>query len=181
MDLTLIVGPMKSGKSFELISHFAPLKYTNIPFVLYQPMKNKRDNQIWSRNGVEISAKKVDSLSDALKGNFQVVGIDEIHMFDPSEAFIIEQLLKNGVKVVASGLDVDYRGRMFEIIKNLLEMGPMKVKHKRAVCELCKKPVAAHTQILNKGVPVTDELPPVVPDDGTYEYRAVCRNCFIKK
>jgi thymidine kinase len=181
MDLTLIVGPMKSGKSFDLISYFAPLKYTDIPFMLYQPLKNQRDSQIWSRNGVEMNAKKVHSLAEALESNFQVIGVDEFHMFEPAEVDVIEKLLRKGVKVVVSGLDTDYQGRMFEIIKRLLELGPKEVRHKRAVCEICKKPAAVHTQILSQGVPMTDNLPPVVPDDGTYEYKSVCRGCFVKK
>ena len=89
MELTLILGPMKSGKSFELISYFMPLKYTDIPFALYQSMKNIRSENIWSRNGVSLEAKKVDTLAEILESNLKIVGIDEIHMFNEKEAEII--------------------------------------------------------------------------------------------
>ena len=115
MDLTLILGPMKSGKSFDLISYFAPLKYTDIPHVLYQSNRNVRDEHISSRNGVIIEAKKVGALADALDKNFSVVGIDELHMFDPKEVAVVAELLNRGVKVVAAGLDLDYKGKMFDI------------------------------------------------------------------
>ena len=82
MELTLILGPMKSGKSFDLISHFAPLKYTNIPFALYQSAKNVRDAEIWSRNGISLEAKKVHDLSETLASCAKVIGIDEVHMFE---------------------------------------------------------------------------------------------------
>ena len=36
MELTLILGPMKSGKSFEFISYFMSLEKENIPFKLYR-------------------------------------------------------------------------------------------------------------------------------------------------
>ena len=180
MDLTLILGPMKSGKSFDLISYFAPLKYTDIPHILYQSARNVRDEHISSRNGVIIESKKVNSLADALENNFAVVGIDELHMFDPADVAVVAELLKRGVKVVAAGLDTDYRGRMFEVIRGLLELGPKEVKHKRAVCELCRQPIAVYSQVFNKGLPITGGMPPVIPDDGTFTYQPVCRNCFVK-
>jgi thymidine kinase len=172
---------MKSGKSFELISYFAPLKYTDIPYALYQSARNPRDENISSRNGVILEAKKISSLQVALDSDLQIVGIDELHMFEPEEVTIVDKLLKKGVKVIASGLDTDYRGKMFAVIKNLLELGPKEVRYKRAVCDLCKKPNAVYSQVLNKGVPIVEGMPSVLPDDGTYTYLAVCRDCFVKK
>lgn len=179
MDLTLILGPMKSGKSFDLISHFAPLKYTDIPFVLYQSARNVRDEHISSRNGVVISAEKVSSLAEALDKNFAVVGIDELHMFDPKDVSVIAELLNRGVKVVGAGLDIDYQGKMFDIVRALLELGPKEVKYKRAVCEICRQPNAVYSQVFNNGVPLTGGMPSVIPDDGTFTYQPVCRNCFV--
>jgi len=179
MDLTLILGPMKSGKSFELISHFAPLKYTNIPFILYQPEKNVRDTHIQSRNGVGIEAKKVSTLREALNGSYGVVGIDEANMFDENEADVIETLLKKGTRVIVSSLDMDHQGRLFGIVRRLLELGPKEVRYRRAVCEVCKTPNAVHTQVFKNGAPVTEEVPSVIPDDGTFEYKPVCRGCFV--
>lgn len=68
-------------------------------------------------------------------------------MFKEKDIDILEKLLKRGVKIIASGLDTDYRGKMFSVIKRLLELGPKEVKYKRAVCEVCKKPDAVYTQV----------------------------------
>lgn len=182
MNLTLILGPMKSGKSFELISRFAHLKYTEIPFGLFNSSRNVRDKQVSSRNGgLELVAKKVKSLSEIKAKKFKIIGIDEIHMFDERDVPAIEQFLKQGTEVVVSGLDTDYRGRMFGIIGRLLELGPKKVIYRRAVCEKCHLPKATHTQILKNNKPVLVGLPPVVPEDGTYAYQPLCRSCFIRK
>jgi thymidine kinase len=180
MDLTLILGPMKSGKSYDLISFFAPLKYTTIPFALYQSARNVRDEHISSRNGVVIEAKKVPDLQEALQENYKVVGVDETHMFSLEDVFVVEELLKRGVKVVVSGLDLDYRGKMFDIVKGFLELGPKEVRYRRAVCEVCKSPEAIYTQVSHNGIPVISGMPSVIPDDGTYGYQAVCRLCFVK-
>lgn len=181
MDLTLILGPMKSGKSFDLISYFAPLKYTDISHVLYQSSRNIRDKHISSRNGVVIEAKKIDTVKDVLDKDFSVVGLDELHMFDPKDVSAIAELLNKGVKVVAAGLDMDYRGKMFDVIKGLLELGPKEVKYRRAVCEVCRQLTAVYSQVFNKGVPITEGMPPVIPDDGTFTYQPVCRNCFVSR
>jgi thymidine kinase len=181
MELILILGPMKSGKSFELISYFMPLQYTDISFGLYQSSKNVRNENIWSRDGLSLVAEKIDDLSKIAEKDLKIIGIDEIHMFNEKNIGIIEDLLKKETKIIVSGLDTDYKGEMFPVIRKLLSFGPKEVKYKRAVCEICKNPDAVYTQIYKNSVPVLDGLPPVVPDDGRYFYKPVCRNCFIKK
>ena len=181
MDLTLILGPMKSGKSFDLISFFAPLQYTDIPFTLYQSARNVRDEQIYSRNGIGLKAQKVASLQELLPATSQIIGIDEVHMFDPSEVVYIEKLLDQGIKVIASGLDLDYQGNMFETTRRLLELSPKEVRYRRAVCERCKSPEAIYSQVLRDSIPLTEGMPPMIPEDGTFSYQATCRKCFIKK
>lgn len=182
MNLTLILGPMKSGKSFELISRFAHLTYAQIPFALFNSSRNVRDKNVFSRNGgLELEAKKVDSLSEIKADGLTIIGIDEVHMFNEQDAAVVERFLKQGIEVVVSGLDNDYRGRMFGIVHRLLELGPREVKYKRAVCESCKIPEAVYTQIIKDDKPLLDGLEAVVPEDGNYIYRPVCRNCFVKK
>lgn len=179
-DLTLILGPMKSGKSFDLISHFAPLAYTDIAYALFQNARHTRDATVWSRNGISMEAERVQSLSDILPGIYDVIGIDEAHMFPPDDTDIVKNALLQGCTVVVSGLDMDYRGRMFNIVQRLMELGPSDVRYRRAVCEVCRKPNAIHTQVYHNGYPVVEGLPSVLPEDGTYVYRPVCRQCFVQ-
>ncbi len=181
MELTLILGPMKSGKSFDLISYFAPLKYTKKKYGLFQSARNVRDGQIESRNGVLLEAKKVSSFEEILNEDYEVIGIDEIHMFEPSEYANIKKIIHKGIKVIVAGLDMDYKGELFEIVKKLLELGPIEVKYRRAVCEDCFDHSAVYTQVYENDSPITYGMPPVIPDDGTYTYAPVCRHCFVAK
>ncbi|OGF25011.1 hypothetical protein A2331_00480 [Candidatus Falkowbacteria bacterium RIFOXYB2_FULL_34_18] len=180
MKLTLILGPMKSGKSFELINYFAPLKYTKQNFALFHPASNVRDEQINSRNGVYIESVKIQTIKNLIDGDYSIIGIDEIHMFPESEAEFIEQLLKKGTEIIISGLDMDHAGRLFPIVQKLMEMGPAEIKMKKAVCELCQDHNATYTQVLYNNEPIAKNLPPSIPDDGTFTYKPVCRKCFIK-
>ncbi len=181
MSLTLILGPMKSGKSYELISFFAPLTYTKLKFGLYQSVHNVRDSFLTSRNGVKLEAKKINSLREILNDDVEVIGIDEIHMFEPEDIEVIEKLLKKGVRIIISGLDTDYEGKLFDTIARLIELVPEEIKYRQAVCEICQTPAAIYTQILKNNQPITSGLQPLVPEDGTYNYLAVCRNCFKKE
>ncbi len=179
--LILILGPMKSGKSFELISFFSPLRYSKEKFSLYHSLKNIRDKKISSRTGLDIESQKIKSLSE-INANLDIIGIDEVHMFPPEEVKYIEDLLKKGKKFIISGLDLDYQGKLFETVKKLLELGPDRVIYKKAFCEICQEPEASFTQIVDKnGRPVLEGLETVVPDDGTFVYRSVCRKHFVKK
>jgi thymidine kinase len=181
MELILILGPMKSGKSMDLISHFAPYAFSNRTFALYQPMSNVRDQQIHSRNGLQLAAKKVASLREALGKGYFAIGVDEMHMFPAEEADVIAELLHEGTRVVVCGLDTDPWGELFAVIKRLMELGPNEVRYKRAACDDCHHPDAIYTQVLHNNEPVGRDVPPCLPDDGTYSYKAVCRDCFVRK
>lgn len=179
MELTLILGPMKSGKSFELINFFAPLRYTNTPFGLFQSARNVRDDSIQSRNGVNLDANKIHSLKEILQKNYTVVGIDEVHMFPDTDIEVIQELLRRGTRVIISGLDTDYRGKLFNTIARLLELGPREVRYKRAACEQCKKFDATYTQVYRDAAPLTDGMPSVIPENGSFSYKPMCRDCFV--
>lgn len=170
---------MKSGKSFDLISHFSPLSYTTTRHALFQPQKNVRDEGIASRSGLFLAAQKIHSLKDINLDAYDVIGLDEVHMFNPHEVRYLRSLLTRDTDIIACGLDTDYKGEMFEIIKKLLELGPSNVTYKRAVCAGCKAFTATHTQVYREGKPLTGGMPSVIPEDGTFEYEPVCRNCFV--
>jgi thymidine kinase len=181
MDLTVILGPMKSGKSLELISLMSPLAYTATPFRVYQSDRHVRDNEVKSRIGASMPTSKVRDLESLLDDDVQVVGVDEIHMFQPSDVESIKWLLSKGTRVVVSGIDLDHRGKMFDVVKAVLELGPEKVIYRRSVCDVCHEFTAVNTQVLKDSKPFIEDLGEsrALPADGTYTYEARCRKCFV--
>ena len=180
MSFTLILGPMKSGKSLELIARVAPYEFADQRVLYVQPKANVRDSSIRSRLGINTDAISVASLSEISKA-FDVIGIDEINMFSPEDAAIIEGWLTQQKAVFVSGLDLDYRGKMPPIVQRLLELKPDEVIWKIAVCDICKKYRAQFSQIVHDDEPVLAGLPLITPEDGTYEYQARCRSCFVRR
>lgn len=179
MAFVLITGPMKSGKSLELIARVAPFGFAGKKIVFVQPQKNVRESDITSRLGARVEALVLSSLRDAPK-DFDVIGIDEVHMFEAKDAEHVAVWVKEGRDVFVTGLDLDYRGELMPTVRRIIELRPDSVIIKNAVCEVCRAYDARFTQILEKGAPVTTGLPPVVPEDGTFEYQARCRACFVQ-
>jgi len=170
---------MKSGKSFDLIAHFAPLQHSNIPHILYQSTTNEREDLIVSRSGLSLAAKKVASIPRSVM-KYDIIGLDEIHMFPLETVGIISELLDANKEVIICGLDMDYRGKMFPIVRSLLELAPNQVQYKRAVCEVCKKIDGAYTQVYKDGKPVLSGIPAVLVENERYTYAPVCRRCFAQ-
>ncbi|WP_033337445.1 thymidine kinase [Catenuloplanes japonicus] len=181
MDLTVIVGPVKGGKSLEMISLLSPLEHAGVPHRIFQSERHGRDTEIVSRAGGSLRTERVRDLRSALDRPVQVIGVDEVHMFSAADVAVLGEALAEGVRVVVAGIDLDHRGELFAPIRALMELAPEKVIHRRAVCDVCRSLDAAYTQVLERGVPFLRRLAPstALPDDGTYTYEARCRRCFV--
>jgi len=180
MALTLIMGPMKSGKSLELIARVAPYEFADKKVLYLQSSKDVRDQGITSRIGINTKAERVASLTEINNG-FDVIAVDEVHMFPETDAEQIGKWIAEGKDVFVTGLDLDYSATLQPMVARILELKPHNIIIKKAVCEVCHKYRAQFTQILHKGQPVLGGLPSVVPEDGTYSYEARCRECYVKK
>ena len=180
--LDVVLGPMKSGKSLELISLLSPLQFTRVRHRIYQSARHVRDTGVTSRSGGVLTTTKTLSLAVALEEDLDVVAVDEVHMFDVADIDIVDQLLARGTRVVVAGIDLDHRGELFESVRALLELGPDAVNYRRAVCDVCRDFSATHTQVLRSGEPFLDHLggSEALPDDGTFTYEARCRTCFVR-
>lgn len=184
-EFTLILGPMASGKSGTLITQLKKYEIANKKVVAIQPEANVRDEEgLASRVGLNHEALRLQSLRE-LAGRISVdavdvIGVDEIFMFEEKDAKeSVSEWLSCGKVVVAAALDISAMGRMPDTVKGLLELAP-DVVFEKAVCKGCDEMDARFTQIIDlaSGEPIREGLPDVVPDDGTYGYRPVCRSCF---
>ncbi len=181
MSFTLIQGPMKSGKSLELIARTAPLAYAADMDVVYvQPKQNKREAKITSRVGIAVEAMVVKSLVE-VPGRFNVISVDEINMFeDRKDAAAVAGWLLAKKEVIVSGLDLDYRGLLMPIMPMLHQLKPDLIITKYAVCDCCGTFPAHFSQILDNDKEILEGLDSYVPEDGTFEYQARCREHFVQ-
>lgn len=179
MSLSAILGPMKSGKSSELIARAMPYKIANKKIYSAVSASHQRDKGIESRLGMRLNALPIKSITAHKLEDYEIIIIDEIHMFKPVDLLQLATLREDKT-IIVSGLDLDYRGKLIPVIQTLYQLKPDEITYKNAVCEKCQALDASFTQIEhNNGKVITHGLPSVVPEDGTYRYLAVCHRCFI--
>lgn len=169
----MIIGCMSAGKSSELIRRVERARLAYLPTVIFRPSTDTRSkpDSVESRNGLHSHAIVVEQPKDMLKYSSQavVIGIDEIQFFDNTVIDVVRTLLKQRKKIIASGLDLDYRGKSFGPVPELLALAD-RVDKLMAVCRKCGSDFACRTQ---RTVQASEQI--LVGDS---EYEARCLDCF---
>ncbi|WKX02409.1 thymidine kinase [Candidatus Mycoplasma mahonii] len=170
--IEVIVGPMFSGKSEELIKRIKQVGYAKMKSLVFTPIIDDRwdGEKIISRAGGSVKTKKIKKAKDILKfwdPTFKVVAIDEAQFFDKGILEVITTLANNGVRVIISALDLDYTGKPFGHVPEILAMAEM-VSKESAICVVCRRE-ATQTYKKQPGGPQVQV--------GNEEYEARCREC----
>lgn len=172
--IEVVVGPMFSGKSEELIRRLRRAEIGKQRVQIFKPVIDQRytRNGIVSHSGLEIASELVQNGNDVLlkvAPRTEVVGIDEAQFLGDSMVDACVKLADLGKRVIVAGLDTDFMGRPFEPIPRLLAVAE-EITKLLAICVCCGNP-AVHTQ---RTVASEDLI--VVGAGGMYEAR--CRRCF---
>lgn len=174
--LTLIWGSMFSGKTEELLRIVNRSIYAQKKTMLFKPKKDNRYNigEIVSHNSKSMDAIDIVESREILKKakDLDLVGIDEVQFFDKEILNVIETLLQNGVDVICSGLDMDYKGEPFDITMRLATCAEKCIKL-HAVCMDCGNDAWISHRISKEGEKVVI--------GGSDKYIALCRNCYMKR
>ncbi len=172
--IEVIVGPMFSGKSEELIRRLRRAEIARQRVQIFKPVIDQRyaNNEIVSHSGLGIGSDIVRTATDVLEkveARTEVVGIDEAQFLGEELIEVCTKLADMGKRVIVTGLDTDFMGRPFEPMPRLLAVAE-EITKLLAICVRCGNP-AVHTQRL-----VASEELIVVGAGGMYEAR--CRRCF---
>ncbi|SMB94312.1 thymidine kinase [Deinococcus hopiensis] len=186
--LEVIVGPMFSGKSEELIRRLTRAVIARQRVAVFKPALDSRYHatHVASHAGRQIGAVAVPGVSairDHLAGEGpllsapgerlpEVVGIDEAQFFGPDLAPLVLDLAEAGVRVILAGLDLDFRAEPFGCIPELLARAES-VEKLTAICTVCGAP-ATRSQRLIGGMPARFD-DPVVLVGAEEAYEARCR------
>ncbi len=176
--LEVICGPMFSGKSEEMIRRLRRAEIAGQRVVIFKPRIDDRFDaaDVVSHAGARMRAVPVSSVAElvARAQGFEVVGIDEVQFFEHPVVSASLELAEGGARVVAAGLDQDFRRLPFGPIPELLSHAEF-VDKLQAVCHRCGGP-ATTTQRLVDGRPAPYSGETIVVGAlDTYEAR--CRDC----
>ncbi len=172
--IEVIIGPMFSGKSEELIKR---LRRAQIAKRRVQIFKHGMDARYDATNIVShsqqslpgIALTEVSDILELVDDRTELVAIDEGQFFTSEIVDVANKLANQGKRVIVAGLDLDYMGKPFGPMPQLICTAEYVTKQ-LAICMTCGNP-ANFTQRLTKS---TDQI--VVGASEIYEAR--CRQHF---
>ncbi|GAB1421482.1 thymidine kinase [Anaerolineales bacterium] len=175
--IELVCGSMFSGKTEELIRRVRRAIIAKQKIQVFKPGMDHRYGitVVASHNGQEVEAVPVNSSSEIiglLRDDTTVVALDEIQFFDASITKVVQQLANNGIRVIAAGLDMDFRGEPFGQMPQLMCIAE-EVTKLHAICMDCGE-AASFTQRLVDGRPAFYD-DPIILIGAKESYEARCR------
>lgn len=178
--LEIIAGPMFSGKTEELIKRVKRAEIARKRIIVIKHILDDRYRKhlIYSHSKQSFRSKIVKNAQEILKiipRNTDVVAIDEAMWFGRKLIPVINRLVKNGKRVIVSGLSVTFDRKPFEPTPSLMAIAD-RVDKLNSVCTRCGKEAVFHKKIgENKinSLTITDKH--VGKND---IYVACCRSCF---
>lgn len=138
--IEVICGSMFSGKTEELIRRLKRVEIAHLKAEIFKPSLDTRydEQRIVSHDENKIMSTPVDNSQTILllAQDVDVVGIDEAQFFDDQITAVCEALALKGMRVIVAGLDMDYRGKPFGQMPNLLAVADYITKL-HAICVVC--------------------------------------------
>ena len=179
-----VVGPLYSGKSEEIIRRLKRAKIAKQEVIVFKPCIDNRYSKedVVSHSGISIRAIAINHTEEIHKyitDETQVVGIDEVQFFDEGIVEVALELADKGIRVIAAGLDLDFKAEPFGPVPELLARAEF-VDKLQAVCVKCGAPATRTQRLINKEPARYDD--PIILVGATESYEARCRKCHrIKK
>jgi thymidine kinase len=166
---------MFSGKTEELIRRLRRAQFAKQKVEIFKPKIDTRydEQAVVSHNDTSIMSTPVPASENILllANDVDVVGIDEAQFFDMELVNVCNTLANNGIRVIIAGLDMDFTGKPFGPMPNLMAIAEH-VDKVHAICMQCGN-IAQNSfrKTADKSLVVLGE---------TDSYEPLCRECYNK-
>lgn len=172
-SIEVICGSMFSGKTEELIRRLRRAQIAKLNVEIFKPKTDTRydENSVVSHDLNSIQSTPVENAASILllSSNTEVVGIDEAQFFDDQLPEVCNTLANRGIRVIIAGLDMDFQGKPFGPMPELMSIAEI-VNKVHAVCLQCGGPATYSYRT------VPSESKILLGEKESYEPR--CRTCF---
>jgi thymidine kinase len=171
-ELHLIIGPMFSGKTTELLKIAKRLSSINLKVLLINYHEDTRysSTEMKTHDNDGIPCKFINNLLETEYLEYDIICINEAQFFTNLVKFC-KDVLKNNKTIYVSGLDGDYKQEKFGEILDLIPFCDFVLKLK-AYCKICQNGTLAP---FTKRIIESNEQKLI----GTNEYIPVCRKHLI--
>jgi thymidine kinase len=172
-SIEVVCGSMFSGKTEELIRRLNRAKIARLKVEIFSPKADTRyaEDALVSHNSNSIPSTAVENASSILLlgSDVHVIGIDEAQFFDDELPDVCNVLANKGIRVIVAGLDMDFKGRPFGPMPEIMAMAESVTKL-HAVCMRCGNPALYSYRLVNNDSKV------LLGEKESYEPR--CRICY---
>ncbi|AOA33024.1 hypothetical protein GTPV_gp062 [Goatpox virus Pellor] len=168
----LIIGPMFSGKSTELIRIVKRYQIAQYKCCVVKYLNDIRyGNSVYTHDNNHVSAMSTTLLYDVVDKimKFDIIGIDEGQFFKDIVPFS-ENMANMGKIIIIAALDSTFQRKEFNDILKLIPLSE-KVTKLNAVCMECYKDAA-----FSKRITKEKEIELI---GGKEKYKSVCRKCYF--
>jgi thymidine kinase len=173
--IEVITGSMFSGKTEELIRRLRRARLAGQKVEIYKPVIDERYSreEVVSHDARSIRSTPVETSSSILlmAWGVDVVGIDEAQFFDHGIVDVCNQLADQGTRVIVAGLDMDYLGKPFGPMPELLAIAEYVTKV-HAICMRCGN-------LAQYSYRKTEEEGQVLLGEKD-RYEPLCRACYLE-
>lgn len=179
--LIIHTGSMFSGKTSSLEKDVKRFNIAGYKTLAFKPTVDTRysTSDIISHDQTSLEAILVGDIDEIVEycndKNPDVVAIDELQFLNGSVEKIVQgikEMLSNEVTVILAGLDIDFTGQAFEVLKELMPISDYLNKH-HAVCVKCGTDAwVSHRKTKDRERVVIG---------ASKEYEPLCRKCFLEE
>lgn len=122
--IEVVCGSMFSGKTEELIRRMKRAQFAKQSVEIFKPLIDTRyaEQDVVSHDMNSIRCTPVESSSNLLllADDVDVIGIDEAQFFDDGIVEVCNELANRGSRVIVAGLDMDFTGKPFGPMPDLM-------------------------------------------------------------
>jgi len=173
--IEVITGSMFSGKTEELIRRMKRAEIAKQKIAIFKPKIDKRysEKDVVSHDAKSIPSIPVTNAKEILDyvNEIEVIGIDEAQFFENELPEICNYLANIGKRVIIAALDMDFNGKPFGPVPQLLSIAEYVTKV-HAICMKCGN-LAHYSHRLSDAQKLV-----ILGEKDIYE--PLCRECYKK-
>ena len=173
--IEVVCGSMFSGKTEELIRRLNRARIAKLKVEIFKPGIDTRysEEDVVSHNANAVNSIPVENAQQILfyANDVDVIGIDEAQFFGSELVDVCQHLANQGIRVNVAGLDMDFLGKPFGPMPDLMAIAE-DVTKVHAICMRCGSLAQySHRTIAGDKLVVLGE---------TESYEPLCRSCYLK-
>ena len=173
--IEVVCGSMFSGKTEELIRRLNRARIAKLRVEIFKPGIDTRysEEDVVSHNANALHSIPVENAQQILfySNECDVIGIDEAQFFGNELIDVCQQLANQGIRVIIAGLDMDFMGKPFGPMPQLMAIAE-DVYKTHAICVHCGDlAYVSHRLVASEKRVLLGE---------TDSYEPLCRSCYNK-